>query len=77
MTNFINTQTFTLHDQTFVCVYQQVLSLVTPKPTDVIRTSAFRSPAVNRSTDFLPRETKCDIKICRHFENHLCLLLNM
>ena len=46
----------------FVCVYRQVLSLVTPKPTEVIRTSAFRSPDVNRSTDFLPRETKCDNK---------------
>ena len=42
----------------FICPYQQVLNLVTPKPTEVIRTSAFRFPDVNRSTDFLPRETK-------------------
>ena len=41
-----------------ICLYQQVLSLVTPKPTEVIRNSAFRFPDVNRSTDFLPRETK-------------------
>jgi len=27
---------------------------VTPKPTEVIRTSALRFPDVNRSTDFLP-----------------------
>ena len=58
-------------------MYQQVLSLVTPKPSEVIRTSAFRFPDVNRSMDFLPRETKCDIKICRRSENHLCLFLNM
>ena len=67
----------TICSQTFVCMYQQVLSLVTPKPTEVIRTSAFRFPDVNRSTDFLPREKKCDNKICRRFENHLCLFLNM
>ena len=48
----------TIYSQTFVCMYQQVLSLVTPNPTEVIRTSAFRFPDVNRSTDFLPRETK-------------------
>ena len=31
---------------------------MTPKPTEVIRTSALRFPDVNRSTDFLPRETR-------------------
>ena len=67
----------TIYSQTFVCMYQQVLSLVTLKPTEVIRTSAFRFPDVNRNTDFLPREKKCDNKICRRFENHLCLFLNM
>jgi len=41
-----------------------VLSLVTPKPTEVIRTSALRFPDVNRSTDFLPRETRNDDKFC-------------
>ena len=60
-----------IYSQTFVSMYQQVLSLVTPKPTEVIRTSAFRFPDVNRSTDFLPREKKCGNKICRRFENHL------
>ena len=30
---------------------------MTPKPTEVIRTSALRFPDVNRSIDFLPCET--------------------
>jgi len=38
---------------------------VTPKPTEVIRTSTFHSPDVNRSTDFLPCETKYDNKFSR------------
>ena len=37
---------------------QQVLGLVTPKPTEVIRASALHFPDLNRSLDFLPRETK-------------------
>jgi len=48
----------------WLCLHQQVLSLVTPKPTEVIRTSALRFPDVNRSTDFLPRETRSDDKVC-------------
>jgi len=37
---------------------------VTPKPTEVIRTSALRFPDANRSTDFLPCETRSDDKFC-------------
>ena len=42
----------------FFYLKQQVLGLVTSKPTEVIRASAFRFPELNRSLDFLPRETK-------------------
>ena len=49
----------------FLSVSTQVLSLVTPKPTEVIRTSALRFPDVNRNADFLPRETKYDTKFSR------------
>ena len=42
----------------FFILKQQVLSLVTPNPTDVIRASALHFPDSNRSLDFLPRETK-------------------
>ena len=39
-----------------VCLKQQVLGLVTPNPTEVIRASALRFPDLNRSLDFLPCE---------------------
>ena len=39
-----------------VFLKQQVLGLVTPNPTEVIRASALRFPDLNRSLDFLPRE---------------------
>ena len=38
------------------CLTQQVLGLVTPKPTEIIRATASRFPNLNRNMDFLPRE---------------------
>ena len=51
-------QMFVLICFCFFYLKQQVLGLVTPKPTEVIRASALRFPELNRSLDFLPRETK-------------------
>ena len=47
-----------LHWIVIVCLKQQVLGQVTPKPTEVMRASALRFPDLNRSLDFLPRENK-------------------
>jgi len=47
----------------FVCINRFSVRWLDPKPTEVIGMSAFRYPDVNRSTDFLPCETKYDNKI--------------